>query len=178
MAGQENVPRLQMAWPTLLPPTHPSSPYKSSLFLDPRRPSQSHTIQFHARTSCLPPQPTLHLLLRNHHRPPQCVLRLPETNLPPWNLHVNGPGLISPLNSDERLELTVIGLRPKTLATNAKRSSFTWSNAWQSWRKRTNDYERAWASLSSPPLTTDPSASRRNQCRPARTESSRRGSRV
>ena len=170
---RENVPRLPITWPTLLPPTHPSSPYKSSLFPNSRRPSKTHTTHFHARTSCLPPQPTLHLPLPNHRLP-----HLHETNLLSWNLRVSEPGLISTPNSDERLGPIVIGLRPKTLATNARRSSLTWRNVWQSWRKRTNDCEQAWASLNSPPLTTSPSASTENRYRHARTESSRRGSRA
>ena len=119
-----NVPRLPITWPTLLLPTHPSSPYKSSLFPNSRRPSKTHTTQFHARTSCLPPQPTLHLLLPNHRLP-----HLHETNPLSWNLRVSEPGLISTPNSGERLGPTVIVLRPKTLATNARRSSLTWRNA-------------------------------------------------
>jgi len=178
MAGKENVPRLLLAWPTLLSTTHPSSRYKSSYFPDSRRFSHSHTRRFHAHTSCPPPQSTLHHLLPNHLRLPPCVLHLPGTILPSWNLHVNGPGAISTPNSDERLELTVIELRLRTLVTNARRSSFTWSNVWQNWKKRINDYEQAWVSLNSPPPAINPPILRENRCRPARTESSRRGSRV
>jgi len=174
-SARENAPRLLMAWPTLLRPTHPSSPHKSSSFL-----RRFHTIRFHARTSCLPPQPTLHprLLLPSHLPLPQCAPHLHETNRPPWNLHVSGPGLMSAPNSDERLGLTAIGLRPKTLVTNAKPSSLTWRGAWQSSRKRITDCERAWVSPNLSLLIATPSAPRQNRYRPARTESSRKGSRV
>ena len=56
-----------------------------------------------------------------------------------------------PPNGNETLELTVIGLRPKTLVTNAKRSSLIWRSVWQNWRERIDDYEQARTSLKSPP---------------------------
>jgi hypothetical protein len=70
-------------------------------------------------------------------------------------------------------------LPPKPLGTSARLSSLTWNSGWRILKKRTSDYEQAWASLNShPPTTINSSAPRENRYRPARTESSRRGSRV
>ena len=83
-----------------------------------------------------------------------------------------------PPNGDEMLGLLVVGLRPKTLTTSARRSSLIWINAWQNWRKRIEDSEQARTSPNSPPLETHSLASRQNRHWPVRAESSRRGSRV